>query len=176
MLYAKAMKNTSIVIFLAALSLVSPPLLKAQQTTSNSQAGNVNRLTVTVSNQSGVQSSASMTPDFDVETSAKLIVGKNSSSSQNLTDPTANLLTTGNTAGSSASSAAGSVSGAGSSTVLNYGEGSEYSVKITPRNLGEGESRSPYASASGSAVGVMTNSVTIESTTSSFLSSFSSSF
>lgn len=160
-----------ILFFLAVIATFSSGIAQVSQ---SSQAGVTSKFSVTVTNQSGVQSSATMTPEFDVSTRAKLIVGENSSSQQAVNDPTASLNSSG--VGSSNTSASGSASGAYSSTVLNYGKGSEYLVEITPRTLADGEKRGFTGTAEGRALGFMTNSLSIESTNSSFLNSFTSSF
>ena len=51
------------------------------QTTSNTNTGATQKLTMTVTNTHGINTSASMTPDFDVVTYAKLVIKPDGSSS-----------------------------------------------------------------------------------------------
>ena len=56
--------------------------LSAQaQTTNNTNTGATQKLTMTVTNTHGINTSASMTPDFDVVTYAKLVIKPDGSSS-----------------------------------------------------------------------------------------------
>jgi hypothetical protein len=116
-----------------------------------------------------------MTPNFDVYTSAKLIVGPDSTSFQEITDPTAVLSNTGNTPGSTTSSASGAAQGASSIGNLKYGEGTAYEVRITPKDI-EGQPKDTYSTAQGSASGNVTTQLVIDSTSSNFVNSFFSSF
>jgi hypothetical protein len=51
------------------------------QTTNNNNTGATQKLTMTVTNTHGINTSASMTPDFDVVTYAKLVIKPDGSSS-----------------------------------------------------------------------------------------------
>ena len=51
------------------------------QTTNNTNTGATQKLTMTVTNTHGINTSASMTPDFDVVTYAKLVIKPDGSSS-----------------------------------------------------------------------------------------------
>jgi hypothetical protein len=150
-------------------------LAQATQSTSQTSTGTTNRLSVTISNTNGVSSSATMTPNFDVYTSAKLIVGPDSTSYQEITDPAASLSNTGNTAGSTSSSASGTAQGASSIGNIKYGDGTAYEVKITPKDV-DGQARDSYSTAQGSASGNVTTQILIDSTSSSFVNTFLSSF
>ena len=63
---------------LLLLSLAAPALA---QTTNNTNVGATQKLTMTVTNTHGINTSASMTPDFDVVTYAKLVIKPDGSSS-----------------------------------------------------------------------------------------------
>ena len=65
-----------------AVTLFFAPLGPAfSQTTNNTNTGATQKLTMTVTNTHGINTSASMTPDFDVVTYAKLVIKPNGSSS-----------------------------------------------------------------------------------------------
>ena len=65
-----------------AATLFFAPLGPAfSQTTNNTNTGATQKLTMTVTNTHGINTSASMTPDFDVVTYAKLVIKPNGSSS-----------------------------------------------------------------------------------------------
>lgn len=167
-------------LFLAAVVLVvlapaQQAYAQATQTNTNSTTGTTNRLSVTISNTNGVSSSATMTPNFDVYTSAKLVVGPDSTSFQEISDPTAALGNTGNTPGSASSSASGTAQGASSIGNIKYGEGTAYEVRITPKDI-DGQPKETYSTAQGSASGNVTTQLVIESTSSSFVNAFFSSF
>jgi hypothetical protein len=162
-------------VVLMTLAPAQQAYAQATQSTSNSSTGTTNRLSVTISNTNGVSSSATMTPNFDVYTSAKLIVGPDSTSFQEISDPTAALNNTGNTPGSTSSSASGVAQGASSIGNIKYGDGTAYEVRITPKD-NEGQPRDAYSTAQGSASGNVTTQIVIDSTSSSFVNAFFSSF
>lgn len=64
-----------------ALALSALALPAWAQTTNNSSTGATQKLTMTVTNTHGINTSASMTPDFDVVTYAKLVIKPDGSSS-----------------------------------------------------------------------------------------------
>lgn len=148
---------------------------QATQTNTNTSTGTTNRLSVTISNTNGVSSSATMTPNFDVTTSAKLVVGPGSTSFQDISDPTALVNSSGNTPGSTSSSASGIVQGSSSIGEIKYGEGTAYQVTITPKTNASG-TKDSYSTAQGSANGNVTTQIVIDSTSSSFSNAFFSSF
>lgn len=171
------MKNIILATFMLVI-LAPPQQASAQvttQTTQNTNTGTSNRMTVTISNTNGVSSSATMTPDFDVFTSAKLVVDPRSTSFQEITDPAANLSNNGNIEGSTSSSASATLLGASSIGNILYGDGTAYSVQISPKNP-DGEPKDSYSTAQGSASGNVTTQIVIDSTSSSFVNAFFSSF
>lgn len=66
----------SVLVVVSALSLPA-----WAQTTNNTNTGATQKLTMTVTNTHGINTSASMTPDFDVVTYAKLVIKPDGSSS-----------------------------------------------------------------------------------------------
>ena len=91
------------------LALSAAPALA--QTTNNTNTGATQKLTMTVTNTHGINTSASMTPDFDVVTYAKLVIKPDGSSSfqsagdgaaaaMNIGDGTSQVATQGMSGGS----------------------------------------------------------------------------
>jgi hypothetical protein len=170
------MKKIALLVAMLVLTANDNKVLaQATQSTSSTNTGTSNKLSVTISNTNGVSSSATMTPNFDVYTSAKLIVGPDSTSYQEITDPAASLANTGNTVGSSSSTASGTVQGASSIGNIKYGDGTAYEVRITPKDI-DGVAKDSYSTAQGQASGNVTTQILIDSTSSSFVNTFLSSF
>ena len=163
-------------------------IAQTSQSSSQTSTGSNNRLSVTISNSNGVSSSATSTPNFDVYTSAKLIVGPGSTSFQDVTDPAASISASGqgnpaqllDSSGqlinsSYSSNANGVAQGAASTGNIQYGEGTAYEVKITPKDV-SGKARDSYSTATGSATGTVSTQLSIDSTNSNFVNTFLSSF
>jgi hypothetical protein len=164
------MKNHVISVSQALLlSALLPALsVKAQsQTSTQSSDGTSQKLTVSLTSTHGVSTSAQMSPDFDVTTSAKMIIRPDSFSTQAAADGASAAFTPGLGGGSQGISGVNQV---------NFGAGTEYSVNIKPRELGPGEAPSILGTASGSAVGTTNTSLTIESTQSSFVNTLTQQF
>ena len=141
---------------------------KAQtQTVTQSNDGTSQKLSVSLTSTHGVSTSAQMSPDFDVTTSAKMIIGPGSFSTQASADGASAAFTPG---------LGGATQGITGMNQVNFGTGTEYSVTITPRELGPNETRSILGTASGSAVGTTNTTLTIESTQSSFINSLTQQF
>ena len=178
------MNKIAFLPILLALNFV-PSLAETTTATSNTSTGSSNRLTISITNTSGVQSSASMTPNFDVYTSAKLVVAPGSTSAQDIIDPQAAISANSGSTGSTFSSGAqGIANGAGSSSKVIMDE-STYEVRITPKYLCTGDSdcttgtaidKLSYNTASGSASGNITNTLSIDSTSSNFVNTFVSNY
>ena len=137
------------------------------QTVTQSNEGSSQKFSVSLTSTHGVTTSAQMTPDFDVTTSAKMAIGPGSSSSQTSADGTSATFTPG---------LGGASKGITGINKINFGTGTEYSVIITPRDSIKNESRSVVGIASGSAVGTTNTTLTIDSTQSSFFNTLMQQF
>lgn len=123
------MKLSSIRGYLLAAGLVGllfPGVSRSQTQSSNSNSGESQRFTVSLTNTHGVSTSAQMTPEFDVKTTAKMIIGPGSSSNQTSSDGALAILEPGR----------GASQGISGFTDVKFGEGTQYEVLITPRELG----------------------------------------
>lgn len=153
-------------VFFSALG-VPKQVLAQSQTTMQSSDGTSQKLTVSLSSTHGVSTSAQMSPDFTVSTSAKMIIGPDSSATQSAADGISAILNAGS---------GGATQGITGKNVVNFGPGTEYAVTITPKELGANESRSIVGTASGSAMGTANTTLTIESTQSAFINTLTQQF
>lgn len=156
-----------------------PNLARAQlsEQTNNQSKGSTNSFTITINSTHGIQSSASRTPDFKVETYGNMEVGPNSTSIQENKDGAAGYMKTadGNGEGQSV--------GVSGMQRINFGPGTRYEVKIIPKSdselcpTGATECKIPeIGTANASSVGTTSTSITVNSTESSFVNSFVRSF
>lgn len=154
-------------LLVAGLSgLLGVGAAQAQTQSSSTNSGDSQRFTVSLTNTHGVSTSAQMTPDFDVKTTAKMIIGPGSSSNQTSADGALAILEPGR----------GASQGISGFTQVNFGDGTQYEVTITPRELADGEKRNFLGTASGSASGSTNTTLTIESTQSSFVNTLIQNF
>ena len=154
-----------------------PVQAQLSERTNNESKGDANSFTITINSTHGIQTNASRTPDFKVETFGKMVVGPNSTSIQENKDgSSAFLQSTGTTA-------EGQTSGVSGMQRINFGEGTEYQVKIIPKSdseicpEGATECTIPnLGTASGSSTGTTSTSITVSSSQSTFVNSFVKSF
>jgi hypothetical protein len=157
-------KLLSSVLFLVPLFLSYPDQAIAQikENTSNESKGSTNSFTITINSTHGIQSSASRTPDFKVETYGNMVVGENSTSIQENKDGSSGYMT----------------SGAGEGIGQTVGV-SGYEVKITPKSDSE-ICPDPAANctipeigtANASSTGSTSTSISVNSTESTFFNTF----
>ena len=148
---------------------------KAQikENTNNESRGSSNSFTITVNSTHGIQTSASRTPDFKVETYGNMVVGENSTSIQENKDGSSGYMKSGGGEG------LGQTVGVSGMQRINFGEGTRYEVKITPKTDAE-LCPDPTAicsipqigTANASSTGSTTTSITVNSTESSFVNTF----
>lgn len=165
----------SSVLFLVPLFLSYPDQASAQikENTSNESKGSTNSFTVTINSTHGIQSSASRTPDFKVETYGNMVVGENSTSIQENKDGSSGYMTSG------AGEGIGQTVGVSGMQRINFGEGTRYEVKITPKSDSE-ICPDPAANctipeigtANASSTGSTSTSISVNSTESTFFNTF----
>lgn len=174
----------TILLFGPALAIwlgASPPgRSELNENTNNVSRGSNSTFTITINSTHGIQTNASRTPDFAVETYANMVVGPNSTSIQENKDGASGYMKAGS------GEAIGQSSGVSGMQRVNFGEGTRYEVKIIPKSEAEICSAASLSgakcslpelgTASGSAVGTTSTSVTVNSTESSFVNSFIRSF
>ena len=156
----------ALLLFVGLSGLLHMGVARAQTQSQSTSSGNTERFTISLTNTHGVSSSAQMTPDFDVKTTAKMIIGPGSTSSQTNADGALAVLEPGR----------GASQGVSGFTQVNFGEGTQYEVTITPRALADGEKRTFLGTASGSASGSTSTSLTIDSTQSAFVNTLIQNF
>ena len=170
--------SNSLLIFLMFVSLILAPFhqqVKAQikENTNNESRGSSNSFTITVNSTHGIQTNASRTPDFKVETYGNMVVGENSTSIQTNNDGSSGFMKSGGGEG------LGQTTGVSGMQRINFGEGTRYEVKITPKSDSE-LCPDPSAvcsipqigTANASSTGSTTTSITVNSTESSFVNTF----
>ena len=155
---------------------------KAQlnENTNNVSRGSNSTFTITINSTHGIQTNASRTPDFAVETYANMVVGPDSTSIQENKDGANGYMKAG------AGEAVGQSVGVSGMQRINFDEGTRYEVKIIPKTeaeicaasslTGATCSLPELGTASGSATGSTSTSVSVNSTESSFVNSFIRSF
>jgi hypothetical protein len=164
------------------LAIVLPSAAQAQlsENTNNESRGSSNSFTITVTSTHGVQTSASRTPDFKVETYGNMVVGPGSTSIQENKDGASGVMSSGSGIGE------GQTGGVSGMQRINFGEGTRYEVKIIPKTDSEicpngtgaatGCTIPEIGNANASSSGSTTTSITVTSTESSFVNSFIKSF
>jgi hypothetical protein len=155
-------------------------IAQVSERTNNQSRGSTNAFSITVNSTHGVQTSASRTPDFKVETYGNMVVGTGSTSIQENKDGSSGFMTTGGGTGE------GQTVGISGFQRVNFGEGTRYEVKITPKTDAEicpngtgpesGCKIPEIGNANASSVGTTSTSISVNSTESSFVNSFIRSF
>jgi len=162
-------------IWYFVLALMTTMALSAAQvhgqqvtTTNNATSGSKQSFTLNVTQIHGVSSSATMTPDYIVETKANLVVGPNSYTRQNGADGTTASLNPNGVTGLNSN-------GLSADMQINYQNGTEYGVIIKPRNTTElldSQRQRALSNATGQSSGSTSTIITVDSTQSSFINSF----
>lgn len=165
---------------LVPLVVHQPCLAQLSENTNNQSKGSSNSFTITVTSTHGIQSSASRTPDFKVETYGNMVVGPGSTSVQQNSDGASGVMSSGGGLGE------GQTTGISGMQRINFGEGTRYEVKIIPKSdleicpNGTGADKGctipDIGNASASSTGTTTTSITVNSTESSFVNTFVKSF
>ena len=159
--------------------IISPGFAQLTENTNNQTRGSSSSFTITVTSTHGVQTSASRTPDFKVETYGNMVVGPGSTSIQENKDGASGTMSSGSGIGE------GQTGGVSGMQRINFGEGTRYEVKIIPKSDQEicpdgvgvsGCSIPEIGNASASSTGSTTTSITVNSTESSFVNTFIKSF
>lgn len=154
-----------------------PVYAQLNERTNNESRGSSNTFTITINSTHGIQTNASRTPDFKVETYGNMVVGPGSTSIQENKDGASGYMKTGGGSGE------GQSVGVSGMQRVNFGEGTRYEVKIIPKSdeeicpAGSVDCKIPeIGNASGSATGTTSTSITVNSTESSFVNNFIRSF
>jgi len=166
----------SSLLFLAPLvSLIHIDQARAQikENTNNEARGSTNSFTITINSTHGIQTSASRTPDFKVETYGNMVVGENSTSIQENKDGSTGYMKSGGGEG------IGQTVGVSGMQRINFGEGTRYEVKIIPKSDSE-ICPDPAAvctipqigTANASSTGSTSTSISVNSTESTFVNTF----
>ena len=171
-----AVKAFALLIILGMAAGV-PARSQLSERTNNESRGSSNTFTITINSTHGVQSSASRTPDFKVETFGSLVVGPDSTSIQRNNDGANGYMRTSNGVGE------GQTQGVSGVQYITFGEGTRYDVKITPKTdaeicpPGSTDCKIPeIGNANASSFGSTTTSITVTSSESSFVNTFIRSF
>lgn len=156
---------------------VLPMNAQLSENTNNVSRGSSNTFTITINSTHGIQTNASRTPDFAVETYGNMVVAPESTSIQENKDGTSGYMKTGGGEG------LGQTVGVSGMQRINFGEGTRYEVKIIPKTEAEmcptgstGCTLPEIGNANGSSVGTTSTSITVNSTESSFVNTFIRSF
>ena len=143
------------------------------ENTNNESRGSSNSFTITVNSTHGIQTSASRTPDFKVETYGNMVVGEGSTSIQENKDGSSGYMSSGGGEG------IGQSVGVSGMQRINFGEGTRYEVKIIPKTDAEICSNTTVdckipdiGNANASSTGTTSTSITVNSTESSFVNTF----
>jgi hypothetical protein len=166
-----------VVLMCSIFVAVVPAQAQLSERTNNESRGSTNTFTITINSTHGVQTSASRTPDFKVETFGSLIVGPESTSIQTNNDGAAGYMKTSGGVGE------GQTVGVSGLQRVNFGEGTRYEVKITPKTdeeicpAGATDCKIPeIGNANASSFGSTSTSITVTSSESSFVNTFIRSF
>jgi len=160
-------------------SLIPSAMAQLSENTNNQSRGSSNSFTITVTSTHGIQTSASRTPDFRVETYGNMVVGPGSTSIQENKDGANGTMSSGSGIGE------GQTGGVSGMQRINFGEGTRYEVKIIPKTDQEicpngvgvaGCTIPEIGNANASSTGSTTTSITVNSTESSFVNSFIKTF
>jgi len=138
------------------------------ENTNNRSSGNSSSFTITVNSTHGISSSASKTPDFNVTTYGNMVVGPNSTSIQQNDDGAQGFIQ------SDSNGTVGQTKGVSGFQRVNFGEGTEYRVTITP--VQTSNASNSIGTASGSSTGSVSTTITVTGTETDFLNSFVRSF
>jgi hypothetical protein len=164
-------------VFYFSMAVGVPARAQLSERTNNESRGSTNTFTITINSTHGVQTSASRTPDFKVETFGSLIVGPESTSIQTNNDGAAGYMKTSGGVGE------GQTVGVSGLQRVNFGEGTRYEVKITPKTddeicpPGATDCKIPeIGNANASSFGSTSTSITVTSSESSFVNTFIRSF
>lgn len=155
----------------------SSAFAQLNENTNNVSRGSSNTFTITINSTHGIQSSASRTPDFAVETYGNMVIGPDSTSVQQNSDGTSGYMKTGGGEG------LGQTVGVSGMQRINFGEGTRYEVKIIPKSDQEicptgasGCTIPEIGNANASSVGSTSTTISVNSTESSFVNTFIKSF
>jgi hypothetical protein len=167
----------ALILGLFDLTCLTPGRAQLSENTNNESRGSTNTFTITINSQHGVQTNASRTPDFKVETFGSMIVGPDSTSIQTNNDGASGFMSTSGGVGE------GQTVGVSGMQRVNFGDGTRYEVTITPKSdqeicpPGATDCKIPeIGNASASSTGSTTTAITVTSTESSFVNSFIRSF
>jgi len=162
-------------ILLGGVSMIPWLSANAQlnENTNNESRGSSNSFTITINSTHGIQTSASRTPDFSVETYGNMVIGAGSTSIQENKDGSSGYMTSGGGEG------VGQTVGVSGMQRVNFGEGTRYEVKIIPKTDAEICPASAVnciipdiGNANASSTGTTSTSITVNSTESSFVNTF----
>ena len=84
----------ALILGLFDLTWLTPGSAQLSENTNNESRGSTNTFTITINSQHGVQTNASRTPDFKVETFGSMIVGPDSTSIQTNNDGASGFMST----------------------------------------------------------------------------------
>jgi len=182
MKYLKSVSIVALSFLPAAFLQFAPASVRAQlsENTNNVSRGSSNTFTITINSTHGIQTNASRTPDFAVETYGNMVVGADSTSIQENRDGASGYMKTGGGEGQ------GQSVGVSGMQRINFGEGTRYEVKVIPKteaeicavasSTGATCSLPEIGNASASSIGTTSTSITVNSTESSFVNTFIRSF
>lgn len=166
---------SSFLLLAPVISLTHTDQAKAQikENTNNKSEGSANSFTITINSTHGIQSSASRTPDFKVETYGNMVVDANSTSIQENKDGSTGYMKSGGGEG------IGQTVGVSGMQRINFGEGTRYEVKIIPKSDAEicadlaSDCTIPkIGTANASSTGSTSTSISVNSTESTFVNTF----
>jgi len=138
------------------------------QETKNATEGSTSRFSLTLTQTHGVSSSVTMTPDYVVNTTANLVIKPGSGTVQETLQSASASLNPNGARGLEAN-------GAGGKQEIIYDAGTQYKVEIAPRITDPNDQSwksLPLSQASGSAQGITSTNITVDSTLSNFMNSF----
>lgn len=138
------------------------------QETKNATEGSSSRFSLTLTQTHGVSSSVTMTPDYVVNTTANLVIKPGSGTVQETLQAASASLNPNGERGLEAN-------GAGGKQEIIYDAGTQYKVEITPRITDPKDDSwksLPLSQASGSAQGITSTNITVDSTLTNFMNSF----
>lgn len=157
----------SLFLFLILFNFAPKTSAQINENTNNRSSGSSSSFTITINSTHGIQSSASKTPDFDVETTGNMVL-KNTSSTYQENNNGSGFIR------SDANGTIGQSQGVKGFQQVDFDKGTMYSVNIksktgidNPPNIG---------TASGSSTGSVSTSVTITGSETDFLNTFIRSF
>ncbi|MCX5936794.1 MAG: hypothetical protein NTW02_00950, partial [Cyanobium sp. LacPavin_0920_WC12_MAG_62_9] len=122
------------------------------ENTNNRSSGNSSSFTITVNSTHGISSSASKTPDFNVTNYGNMFVVTNSTSIQQNEEGAQGFIQ------SNSNGTVGQTKGISGFQRVNFGEGTEYRVNITP--VESSKASNGIGTASGSSTGSVSTTIT----------------